>query len=114
MNAREIYQSVQTMCGESAHELVGEWESLGKTHDDETDKILKSFKEKGVTDIAGAYADHQFNDKELLKDLVGDMIYDAASTKEGRDSVISELLNLVKFPAWTTAMNELREEFKTL
>ena len=112
MHAREIYQYVQTACGESAHEIVEEWKHNGQSYDPDVDAILNNFKKRGVRDIAGAYGDHQFNDVNTLKDLIGDKVYDAASDKDGRIGVLDELFMIGSFPAWRTAISELKEEFK--
>ena len=111
MHAREIKNWVETCCGELAYEMVGEWEQSGTTYDEKATKLFKEWKKNGVSDIAGAYADHQYNDAAMLEDLLGDKVYEAAETKEGRLKVLDELDGLASFGAWKSAIKKLREDF---
>ena len=89
MNAREIYRFVEEAAGDVAHETVQEWETNGSTWDEEVNRILSEMKENPkIRDLSGAYADHIYNDKYFLSDMLGDKIYEAGSDEKERLAII--------------------------
>ena len=110
IDARGIYQFVQDAAGDVAHETVQEWEANGSTYDDETTKLLDDMKANGIRDISGAYADHIYNDKRFLSDMLGDKIYEAGNNEEQRKAVIDDLAGIANFPAWNEVIAEFRNQ----
>jgi hypothetical protein len=68
------------------------------------DRKIRQAKKDGVTDIKGWLADEYYNDVDTLMDLVGDRIFDAASTIK-RDSK-DDLSHDAYFMAIASVMRE--------
>ncbi len=102
--AREIIAHVGDAVGEAAYE------SVRNPWDQAVQKRLNRYRKLGVQDIAGRWADDDFNDAELFRDLMGDKVIDLC----GNDStlqkeVLLEITRIGHSAAKTAAQKMLKE-----
>jgi hypothetical protein len=103
--ARELSGFLQDAVGDRAYDVV-KLPGL----DPDLDKKIKQAKKRGVTDIAGWLADEQYNDPILLRDLLGDRLYDETrGNKELRNQVL-DLMDQGAHAALKKAIKELRRD----
>lgn len=64
-------------------------------------------RKRGATDITGCIADHYYNDKEILGDLVGDRVCDEVGYETPEFYVVLERLQEIGHPALKLAVEEI-------
>jgi hypothetical protein len=102
--ANNIATFVEDTIADMAHDQVSMWEN------GEPNETFSEMEADGIIDIAGAYADHLYNDPEVLADIMGDRVFysagwDSPSTYE---PLLDELSKVRTFPAWIKACDLLR------
>ena len=112
--AREIYQFVETACGELGYEAAEEFEKTGTYWDDDAVKVMTKMKKNGVRDLGGAYGDHIYNQSGTVSDLMGDKVYDAAGGDNEKQKQILDALEKMYggFANWAAAIRISREFVK--
>jgi hypothetical protein len=82
-NQKEIEEAAHETCG-WLQDAVGDFAYGYEDFLDERTKAkVKQAKKEGVTDIKGWLADEYYNEEDTLSDLLGDHIYDHATTIAG-------------------------------
>jgi len=104
--AHELASWVESAVSDMAYEQHREWEERGWV-DPEQKEHLDRLKAEGVIDIPGRYADDLYNDAGLLRDLLGDRIYDYGKTPADRIAIAEALKSLRSFTAWQEALDRL-------
>lgn len=109
-SASKIAGDIENMVGDMAFDVMESYKRGLYTDDKE---LLDKMKDDGVMDIGGAYADHLFNDADLLKDLIGQAIFDSEpNDNEARIKLAKELKEHNNFPAWDEATKTLIRRFE--
>ena len=112
MNAAEIRNYVETAAGESADNLVDEYNSADFFPMSEVEQQLPTImKNKNIKDKVGAFADVLWNDEGFLMDHLGDKVYEV-DTNKGRQRLLESLSKVsnTNHDAWNNVLIKIEKE----
>ena len=89
--AREIGDWLQDAVGDCTFEASED--DIIYSYGDKYAKKIRDARRNGVVDLTGWLADEFYSDPDIVSDLVGDRLFDSASTDEDRCAVARVLRN---------------------
>lgn len=115
-SVQEVIGWVENAISDMAYDQYQMWKREGCPmeigYSDPAYEAFIKLKKSGCLDIAGAYADQEYNNPDTLQDLLGDRVCDACGyeNKEARREFILELRKRNSFDAWKTACDNMLED----